>query len=259
MTAVSDENNSFILDISRSSDGIILFEICNGSLMCTPHEYMPQFLVSFPDPHLHYSMIEELESLFQMKECCIKTIYGELDGYAIQAGREVAEKIEQQTRHQVKLYNVDIRPEQRYCAQHKTAPGGFAGSDRFIIDPELPLATMEITCSANPHRSDHPESISITTEGRDVILNGPLRQLIDDLFDTIQSHDPDVILFPDYDCWSAKICSCAREMGLHNTLSRTGRFRSLSSRSYYSYGRMEHRLGAQMPEGRLVGKQKFTR
>lgn len=252
MNQVSEEASSFILDIGRSPDGVSLWEIRDGKLSRTHHPYRPSFLASFPDPHLHYSLIDGLESEFPMTECTIKSIYGEFKGYSIEAGRDVAEKIEEQTRHQVRLYNVDIRPEQRFCAETGKVPGGWVGSDRFLPDQDYPFVMMDVLCDANPHRSDHPGTIKVKTGDRSFILNGPDRQIIGDLFDIVQSYDPDVILFPDYDNWSAKICSQAQEWGMENTLSRSGKFRSLSSRSYFSYGRMEHRLGARMPEGSLI-------
>ena len=249
---MAESNASFLLDISRTKEGLTLWEIRQGTLKLTHQDQRHSFLVSFPDPHLYYSLIEGLESVFPMQECTIRSIYGEEDGFSIEAGREVAEQIEQQTRFQARLYNVDIRPEQRFCAESGTAPGGWQGVDRLLPDHDISLVTMQISCQANPHRSVHPERIEVVGEDSRYILDGPNRQNLDDLFDLVQSHDPDVILFPDYDRWSADFCSWAETWGLQNTLSRNGAFRSLSSRSYFSYGRMEHRLGARMPEGRLI-------
>lgn len=248
-------SDTFILDTCRSKDGIAVWEIRNGKLTVTHHRQQPSFLVSFPDPHLHYSLIEGLESAFEVRECKFRSIYREYEGYSIEAGREVAEQIEKQTRHQVHLFNVDIRPEQRFAAENKVVPGGWNGIDRFIPEHEPPVAVMEISCSENPHRADNTGIITITEGSKDrrpVFLRGSDRQNIDDLCDIVQARDPDVILFPDYDRWSSFICTLADKWGIQNTLSRTGRFRTLSSRSYFSYGRMEHRLGARMPEGRII-------
>lgn len=248
-------SDTFILDICRSKDGVSVWEIRNGSLAITHHQIQPSFLVSFPDPHLHYSLIEGLESEFEVSECKFRSIYREYEGYSIQANREIAEQIEKQTRYLVHLFNVDIRPEQRFAAEQPVVPGGWAGIDRFIPEHEPPVTMMEISCSENPHRSEHTGTITVTdrTKGiRPIYLTGSNRQNIDDLCDIVQSGDPDVILFPDYDRWSSFICTEAKKCGIENTLSRTGRFRTLSSRSYFSYGRMEHRLGAMMPEGRII-------
>ena len=247
--------DTFILDTCRSKDGVTIWEIRNGSLAVTHHRLHPSFLASFPDPHLHYSLIEGLESEFKVRECTFRSIYREYEGYSIEANREIAEQIEKQTRYQVHLFNVDIRPEQRFAAENKVVPGGWIGIDRFIPEHDPPVTMMEISCSENPHRSDHTGVITVTEgteDRRSIFLNGSDRQNIDDLCDIVQSRDPDVILFPDYDRWSSFICTQAEKWGIRNTISRTGRFRTLSSRSYFSYGRMEHRLGARMPEGRII-------
>lgn len=247
--------DTFILDICRTRQGISVWEIRDEKLAITHHRYEPSFLVSFPDPHLHYSLIEGLESVYDITECTIRTIYGNYEGYLVPAGREVAEQIEKQTQYQARLFNVDIRPEQRFSAENKEIPGGWRGIDRFDLDQEPLFTMMEISCSENPHRTDHTGTITVKDRkenNQSFTLNGPDRQNIDDLFDIVQSQDPDLILFPDYDQWSSILCTMADKWGISNTLSRTGTFRSLSSRSYFSYGRMEHRLGARMPEGRII-------
>ena len=219
------------------------------------HKQQPSFFASFPDPHLYYSLIEGLETEFEVRECTFRSIYREYKGYSIKANREIAEQIETQTRYQVNLFNVDIRPEQMFAAEHKVVPGGWTGIDRFIPEHEPPVTIMQVSCSENPHRSDHTGTITvsdITGDKREIFMQGSDRQNIDDLCDIVQSCDPDVILFPDYDRWSHFLCDYVKKLGIQNTLSRTGKFRTLSSRSYFSYGRMEHRLGARVPEGRII-------
>ncbi|HWQ68224.1 MAG TPA: type B DNA-directed DNA polymerase [Methanospirillum sp.] len=247
--------DTFILDSCRSQHGITIWAIRNGILAVTHHPQHPSFLVSFPDPHLHSDLIEDLESLFDIQACSFRSIYESYEGFSVKAGREIAEQIEQQTRYQARLYNVDIRPEQRFAAENQVVPGGWTGIDRFIPEHEFPGTIMGISCSENPHRSEHTGVITITdltNDKRPFVLDGSDRQNMDDLCDIVQLSDPDVILFPEYDRWSSLICDLTRKWGIENTLSRTGRFRTLSSRSYFSYGRMEHRLGARMPEGRII-------
>jgi DNA polymerase, archaea type len=53
-----------------------------------------------------------------------RTIYGALEGYRIFASRKVAEKIEKQARYEAQLYNVDVRQNQRYMAEHDLFPCG---------------------------------------------------------------------------------------------------------------------------------------
>ncbi|MDD1730343.1 MAG: type B DNA-directed DNA polymerase [Methanospirillum sp.] len=249
------DTDTFTLDTCRSATGITTWEINAGTLSVSHHQQSPSFLVNFIDPHLHYELIEDLESRYKVRECTIRSIYDEYKGYSIGAGREIAELIEQQTRYQVALFNVDIRPEQRFAAKHRIVPGGWTHRSRFDPGQQFPGTMMEISCSENPHRSEHTGTITVrdlTEERRLYILNGSERQNIDDLFEIVQSCDPDLILYPDYDRWSSFICDQAERWGIPNTLSRTGRFKKLSPRSYFSYGRMEHRLGAMIPEGRII-------
>lgn len=245
-------NPAFVLDISKSHDGIVLWTIQNGSLTRKEHTLKPSFMVAFTDPHLHYQLIEGLESMYEVVPCTIQSIYGEETGYTIYAGREIAEKIEGQTRHQARLYNVDIRSEQRFCSTAQIVPGGWIGGERLVLDLEIPTNIMEITCSEDPYRTYHPGVITMKTAGQKSILKGPDRQIVDDMMDIIGSVDPDIILFPDYDAWSPLFNHLTTEWGIMNTLSRTGHFSTLKSRSYFSYGRMEHRTGAEIPEGRII-------
>lgn len=252
---MDQKSETFILDICRSGNGLSVWELRDGALSISHHPYEPSFLVSFPDPHLHYSLLDDLESSYQMEECTFRSIYTTFDGYRIFADREVAEQIEKQTRFQCRLFNVDIRPEQRFAAETHTVPGGWDGLDRFGLDHESPCTVMEISCSENPHRSSHTGTITIQTqteERRPVTLSGSERCILEELFDMVHNQDPDLILFPDYDQWSSILSTQAERWGIPNTLSRTSTFRTLSSRSYFSYGRMEHRLGARMPQGRLI-------
>jgi len=112
-----------------------------------------------------------------------------------------------------------------------------------------------ISSSENPHRTPNMGTITIrdrTENGRTISHSGPERQNIDDLFDFVRNIYPDLILFPDYDRWSSYLREKPKSWGLSNTFSRTGKFRSLSQQSYFSYGWMEHRLWAEIPEGRMV-------
>jgi len=247
-------STAFILDSCRTKQGISLWNITDGNLEIVHHNQSPSFLVHFKEPHLHQDIIEDLHATYGISECSFRSIYEDYSGYKVEAGREVAEEIEKQTNYNVSLFNVDIRPEQRFAAEHSIVPGGVTGMDRFNPVHEFPGTTMEITFSENPHRSEHTGSISVadTDRQRPYLLDGSDRQNIDDLCDIVQSSDPDLILFPDYDRWSSYICDLTDKWGIVNTLSRTGQFRRLSSRSYFSYGRMEHRLGAMIPEGRVI-------
>ncbi|PWR74943.1 type B DNA-directed DNA polymerase [Methanospirillum stamsii] len=242
----------FILDICRTKDGVDTWEIQENQIICTHHRLSPEFFFSLPDPHQYYQLLDGLESAYEVTPETIRTIYGTEEGFRVQAGRDVALKIEEQTQYQARLFNVDIRPEQMLCARTEMIPGGWTDVDRFSPDHDLDLAIVEISCSENPHRESHPGRITITEGTRTQGLDGPERTLLEDFFTVIQDRDPDLILFSDYDTWSGILDTKAKELGLFNSLSRTGRFHTVSARSYYSYGRMEHRLGAKIPEGRII-------
>jgi len=79
-------------------------------------------------------MIEALESRFGAEECSFQTIFGTLEGHRIYASRKVAEKIEIQTRYAAELYNVDVRQDHRYMAEHDIFPCGDRDESRFSPD-----------------------------------------------------------------------------------------------------------------------------
>ena len=68
----------------------------------------------------------------------------------------------------------------------------------------------------------------------------------------IKVHDPDVILFPYADTWVPIIVKKAKRLGLEPTFSRSGFFKSMASKSYWSYGKVNHKEGALIPEGRVL-------
>lgn len=247
-----EEEDVFILDICRTRTGVDLWELERGRISCRHEQLTPEFMFSLPDPHRYYQLLDSLEAEYPVEPCTITTIYGEEKGYHVQAERDVALRIEECTLYQARLFNLDIRPEQRYCALTGQVPGGWHGMDRFLPKTSTTFTTMEIACSTNPHRTDHPGEIWLHAGDRTRVLEGPERSLLDDLFDLVSCYDPDVVFFPDYDTWSGIFAEKVKKYGLSNTLSRNGRFHRISPRSYFSYGRMEHRLGAYIPQGRIV-------
>ena len=68
----------------------------------------------------------------------------------------------------------------------------------------------------------------------------------------IKSHDPDLILLPYADTWVPLMVRKARRYGLEPTISRTGFFKPMASKSYWSYGKVNHKDGAMIPEGRIL-------
>jgi DNA polymerase I len=223
-----------------------------GSPKPLTFRYQPSFYLYLEDPHAHWEMIEGLESRFKVKECIFDTVYGSRDGYEIWAPKDVALKIEKQTRMQVQLYNVDLRIDQRYLADKGLFPCGDEDESRFDTDFEIPLTSLKIEVNANPQLARTIVEISVENGGRERRLKGSERQVLGDLFDLVKVIDPDVILFPDGDQWIPRIVTKAEKFGLEPYLSRTGWFRTMASKSYFSYGKVEHKHGAVIPEGRIL-------
>ena len=76
-------------------------------------------------------MIEALEEKHGTEECTIRNIFGTLPGYAVRAGRDIAEAIERQAQYDVELFNVDVRRDQRFMAERGIYPCAGEGDDRF--------------------------------------------------------------------------------------------------------------------------------
>ena len=215
------------------------------------------FYMHLRDPPAYREMLAALESLYRVEECDFKTIFGPLEGYRIFAGRKVAEKIEIQTRYSAQLYNVDIRHDQCYLAEHDLFPCGESEESRFSPDFAVPLTRMEVEVKAvgaggaSLRPGAEISSIQIC-RGRKRSLNGPERTVIADLIELIRSYNPDLILFPYADSWVPAMVRKAKRYGLEPAFSRSGWFKSMASKSYWSYGRANHKEGALIPEGRVL-------
>jgi DNA polymerase, archaea type len=203
------------------------------------------------DPPAHREMIEALESRFKAEECSFRTIFGTFQGNRIYAGRKEAEKIEIQTLHQAELYNVDVRQDQRYIAEHDLFPCGDRDESRFRRDFEVPLTNLEIVVVGDPSMPSEISCVEVL-DGCKRRLEGSERAAISDLMDLVASHDPDLILLPYADTWVPLMIRKARRYCLEPTISRTGFFRQMASKSYWSYGKVNHKDGAMIPEGRIL-------
>ena len=76
--------------------------------------------------------------------------------------------------------------------------------------------------------------------------------MLAELMEFIKGHDPDVILFPYADTWVPLMVRRARRYGIEPTLSRSGMFKSMASKSYWSYGKVNHKDSAMIPEDRVL-------
>lgn len=216
--------------------------------------WSPGFYFELPAAESHWQMIEALSEQYSLRECRFETVHGTCHGYRVNAGRQIADAILEQTCHEARLYNVDTRPDHRYMAEHHLFPCGEPEESRFSPDFSLPYRVMEIEVLANPYTSGECNRVRIagSEAGREELLSGNEKAVQEDLAGIVRSCDPDVVLFPGADIWVPRIVAKSRDYGLDPPFSRNGKFRKVAARSYWSYGRTEYREGSLMPDGRLL-------
>lgn len=240
----------WIIDSAIRSGGVDLW-YRDGTVQKCHHEYDPPFYLHMKDPDQHHGMIEALEEHYRAEPCTFTTIFGEREGYAVYAGRPVAEAIEQQTQFAAQLFNVDVRRDQRFMAENEIVPCCADPSERFSPAFGHSLNCMEIRIRDDPARDQTCSDIEITC-GRTERLHGQELEVLSDLFGLIAALDPDLILMTDADRWMSKLQDRARVLGLEMPFSRNGKYRTMDSRSYWSYGRVEHKEAALIPDGRIL-------
>ena len=240
----------WIFDSVYRNGGIDLWTK-DGSVACVHHDYNPPFLIHFHDPQRNYEMMEALGERYDARECTIRTIFGELPGLSVHAGREVAEVIEKQAQFDVELFDVDVRRDQRFMAEKGIFPCGSKKDSRFSPEFSHDLTILELKVLDNPALSALCSDIEVIHE-RTERLTGQTKEVLTDLFALVRSLDPDVILMPNADTWMPKIQKQARMYDLDISFSRNGKYRQMDSRSYWSYGKMEHKASALIPDGRIL-------
>ena len=240
----------WILDSAYRDGGIDLWTN-DGAVTKVHYEYNPPFFVHFHDSPAHYGMIEALEERYGAEECAVRTIFGEIPGYAVAAGRDVAEAIERQAQYGVDLFNVDVRRDQRFMAERGIFPCAGEGDDRFSPYIRHDLSVMEIRINGDPTLSTQFTEIDVI-HGSTEHLTGLTGEVLSALFGLVKSVDPDVILMPDADTWMPKIRNLSQQYAMIMPFSRNGKYREMDSRSYWSYGRMEHKESALIPDGRIL-------
>jgi len=239
----------WIFDSTYRDGGIDLWTK-EGTVSKVHHAYAPPFSVHFHDPDAHHEMIDALIERYDARECTIRTIFGKIPGYEVFAGRDIAEAIEKQAQFDVEIFNVDIRRDQRFMAEHSIFPCAGEQDDRFSPVIEHDLSIIEIRIKEDPGISSQME-IEVVHESNDT-LTGPTCDVFTDLFSLIVTLDPDVFLMPNADTLMPRIRNLARDHGLVMPFSRNGKYRQMDSRSYWSYGRVEHKESALIPDGRIL-------
>jgi DNA polymerase I len=240
----------WIVDSAYRNGGVDLWTK-DGTVSKVHYDYHPPFFIHFHDPPAHHEMIDALEKRYGAEECTIRTIFGDLPGYSVCAGRDVAEAIEQQAQFDVQLFNVDVRRDQRFMAEKGIFPCGAEDDSRFSPEFSHDLNIIEIKVYDNPALSSLCSDVEVIYE-RTEQLTGQTSDVLADLFSLVRSLDPDVILMPDADTWVPRIRKGAQKHGLVMPFSRNGKYRQMDARSYWSYGRVEHKESALIPEGRIL-------
>jgi DNA polymerase I len=240
----------WIVDSAYRDGGIDLWTK-EGVVTKVHHDYHPPFLIHFHDPPAHHDMIDALEERYGAEECTIRTLFGDLLGYSVYAGRDIAEVIEQQAAFDVQLFNVDVRRDQRFMAENRIFPCSAENDSRFSPEFSHDLHSVEITIHDNPALSRLCSDVEVIHE-RTERLTGQTKNVLADLFVLVKSIDPEVILMPDADTWMPRIQKEAQKHGLAMPFSRNGKYRQMDARSYWSYGRMEHKESALIPDGRIL-------
>lgn len=251
MNQEKERNAMWILDSAFRSGGVDLWHK-DGSVQRIHHEYDPPFYLHLPDPDLYHEMIEALVERYRAEPCTFTTIFGPSEGYAVFAGRPVAEAIVQQTQFAAQLFNVDVRRDQRFMAEQGIVPCCADPADRFSPILNNGLGSMEIRIRDDPARDQSCSDIEIVCCERTERLHGQERDVLADLFGLVAASDPDLILMTDADRWMSKLQVRAGALGLTMPFSRTGKYRTMDSRSYWSYGRVEHKEAALIPDGRIL-------
>ena len=240
----------WIIDSAYRDDGVDLWTK-DGTVSKVHHDYNPPFFIHFHDPPAHHGMIDALEERYGAEECTIRTIFGDLPGYSVYAGRDVAEAIEQQAQFDVQLFNVDVRRDQRFMAENGLFPCGAENDSRFSPEFSHDLNIIELKVLNNPALSSLCSDVEVICECTER-LTGQTNDVLEDLFVLVRSLNPDVILMPDADTWMPRIRKGAQKHGLAMPFSRNGKYRQMDARSYWSYGRVEHKESALIPDGRIL-------
>ncbi|MGA2918149.1 type B DNA-directed DNA polymerase [Methanoregula sp.] len=225
-----------------------------GTVTRVHHDYDPPFFLHLPDPDRHHELVAALEEQYRAEACTVRTIFGPLEGWAVYADRATAEAIERQVNFGAQFYNVDVRRDQRFLAEHGLVPCGENLASRF--SPSIPhnLTVMEIRIRDNPARASSCTDAEVINErtGRTERLQGEGRTVLADLLTLTETCDPDVILMSHADLWMQKLVAGAERLGIAPPFTRTGKYRTMGSRSYWSYGRMEYKAAALIPDGRVL-------
>ncbi len=82
----------------------------------------PSFLLTLTDPVRYWEPVEALVAEFGAEPVTVRTVHGEGPGWRIGSGRETAATVLRQAVFAAQCFNVDVRHDQRYLAEHALLP-----------------------------------------------------------------------------------------------------------------------------------------
>jgi DNA polymerase, archaea type len=88
-------------------------------------------------------------------------------------------------------------------------------------------------------------------DGHKRMFKGPKKAVLADLLEFISVHDLTLFLFPYAATWAPLIVKKARRYVFRLSFSRTGWFKSMASKPYWSNGKVNHKDGVLIPESRV--------
>ncbi len=139
-----------------------------------------------------------------------------------------------QTSYATELCNVDVRQDQRYLAEKDLFPCGDRDESRFAPDFQVPLSILGMEIAGDPTLPREISCVHVLND-RKQRFEGWRRLSSPTSWSLSKSTIPDVILFPYADTWVPLIVKKARRLGLEPTFSRSGWFKQMASKFYWSY------------------------
>ncbi len=160
-----------------------------------------------------------------------------------------------------RLFNVDLRFDQRYFLEHDIFPigltefnGGYRSLDSpFRVDypiPQLSSVDLEVEVDgAIPTMEDEIKKVKVGEE----VLDGPEEAILNDISSLIKEKDPDIIFTTGGDDFFLPyLIHRAEENNVQNfTLGREEGGRISKGKSYFSYGRILYKPPAYKLRGRI--------
>ena len=206
----------WILDTSVERDRVALWGP-GGAVQRAPCP--PSFLLTLTDPIRHWELLEALDAGYGAEPVTVRTIHDELPGWRVNAGKDVAAAVLRQTDYGAQCYNVDVRRDQQYLAEHRLLPCTGPDEERFSMTLTQDLVVIRARARRRPRPGRSCRGDTVTDGDRTRRLAGDEPTVLGDLFGLVEAIDPNVILFPNADTWTERLVEAAQGTGSRNPLS----------------------------------------